>query len=87
MSIFGLMSLHSFMLVLVAESVAWSITVSVSAGGGDIHVHATRAAWEIPAVVAMAIAASICVWRSWLIMKSASFRAIQPVWAKRIHVL
>ncbi len=33
----------------------------------------------------MALAASTCVWRSRLIMKSASFRAVQPVWRKRIH--
>ena len=38
-------------------------------------------------VVAMALAASTSVWRSWLIMKSASFRAVQPVWGKRIHAL
>ena len=33
------------------------------------------------------LAASTCVWRSRLIIKSASFRAVQPVWGKRIHVL
>ena len=41
-------------------------------------------------VVAMALAASTCVWRSLLIiksLKSAIFRAVQPVWGKRIRVL
>ena len=40
-------------------------------------------------VVAMAIAASTCVWRSGQIMKmkSAIFRVVQPVWGKRTHVL
>ena len=28
-----------------------------------------------------------CIWRSCLVMKSASFRTVQPVWGKRIHVL
>ena len=44
MSIFGLMSLHSFMLVLVCGFVNYGFS-----GRGDIHVHATRAAWDIPA--------------------------------------
>ena len=35
----------------------------------------------------MALAASTCVWRFWLIMKSAIFRKVQPVWGKCIHVL
>ena len=38
-------------------------------------------------VVAMALVASTCVCRSGLIMKSAIFRAVQPVWGKHIHVL
>ena len=29
----------------------------------------------------MALAANTCVWRSWLIMKSTIFRAVQPVGA------
>ena len=37
--------------------------------------------------VAMALAASTCVWRSRLIMKNAIFRAIQRVCGKHIHVL
>ena len=35
---------------------------------------------SIIVVVAMALSASTCVWR-------AIFRAVQPVWGRRIHVL
>ena len=37
--------------------------------------------------VAIASPGSTCVWRSSIIMKTAIFRAVQPVCGKRIHVL
>ena len=54
------------------------------AGDNDYGNHEFQ---SIIMLVAMALAASICVWRTWLIMKSAIFRAVQPVWGKRIYVL
>ena len=54
------------------------------AGDND---HINHVLYSIIMMVAMASPAITCVWRSSLIIKSAIFRAVQPVWGKRIHVL
>ena len=37
-------------------------------------------------MVAMALAASTCVWRPWLVMKNAIFRAVQPVLGQMVYI-